>query len=98
MRKVMCSKLKKELEGLERPTYPGELGKKVFDNISKEAWAMWLKHMTMLINEYRLTPIEPKAKTYGARQLSAKQILIISRDEGIGVSLKKGPGPLDVFE
>ena len=35
MRKVMCSKLKKELEGLERPTYPGELGKKVFDNISK---------------------------------------------------------------
>ena len=60
----MCSKLKKELEGLERPTYPGELGKKIFDNISKEAWGLWLKHMTMLINEYRLTPIEPKAKAF----------------------------------
>ena len=64
MRTVMCSKLKKELEGLERPTYPGELGKKIFDNVSKEAWGLWLKHMTMLINEYRLTPIEPKAKTF----------------------------------
>ena len=64
MRMVTCSKLKKELEGLERPTYPGELGKKVFDSVSKEAWALWLKHMTMLINEYRLTPIEPKARTF----------------------------------
>ena len=49
---------------LDRPTYPGELGKKIFDNVSKEAWALWLKHMTMLINEYRLTPIEPKARTF----------------------------------
>ena len=49
----MCSKLKKELEGLDRPTYPGELGKKVFNSVSKEAWGLWLKHMTMLINEYR---------------------------------------------
>ena len=64
MRMVMCSKLKKELEGLDRPSYPGELGKKVFDNISKEAWALWLKHLTMLINENRLTPIEPKARTF----------------------------------
>jgi len=64
MRMVTCVKLKKELEGLERPTYPGELGKKVFDSVSKEAWALWLKHMTMLINEYRLTPIEPKARTF----------------------------------
>ena len=64
MRMVTCSKLKKELEGVERPTYPGELGKKVFDSVSKEAWALWLKHMTMLINEYRLTPIEPKARTF----------------------------------
>ena len=64
MRMVMCSKLKKELEGLDRPSYPGEIGKKVFDNISKEAWALWLKHLTMLINENRLTPIEPKARTF----------------------------------
>ena len=64
MRMVTCSKLKKELEGLERPTYPGELGKKVFESVSKEACALWLNHMTLLINEYRLTPIEPKARTF----------------------------------
>ena len=64
MRMIVCAKLKKELEALSRPTYPGELGKKIFDSISKEAWALWLKHMTMLINEYRLTPIEPKASKF----------------------------------
>ena len=64
MRTVNCLKLDKELEGLNRPTYPGEIGKKIFENISKEAWGLWLKHMTMLINEYRLTPIEPKARTF----------------------------------
>jgi Fe-S cluster biosynthesis and repair protein YggX len=64
MRTVNCLKLDKELEGLDRPTYPGEIGKKIFENISKEAWGLWLKHMTMLINEYRLTPIEPKARTF----------------------------------
>ena len=60
MRMVMCLKLKKELEGLERPTYPGELGKKVFENIAKEAWALWRKHMKMTRKEYRLTTIESK--------------------------------------
>ena len=64
MRMIVCAKLKKELEALDRPPYPGELGKKIFDSISKEAWALWLKHMTMLINEYRLTPIEPKARKF----------------------------------
>jgi len=64
MRMVMCAKLKKELEGLDRPTYPGELGGKIFETVSKEAWALWLKHMTMLINEYRLTPVEPKARKF----------------------------------
>jgi len=64
MRMVMCAKLKKELEGLDRPTYPGELGSKIFETVSKEAWALWLKHMTMLINEYRLTPVEPKARKF----------------------------------
>lgn len=64
MRMIVCAKLKKELEALDSPTYPGELGKKIFDSISKEAWALWLKHMTMLINEYRLTPIEPKARKF----------------------------------
>jgi len=58
-RMVNCVLLKKEAPGLDRPTYPGELGKRVFDNVSKEAWQMWVKHQTMLMNEYRLTPIEP---------------------------------------
>ena len=58
-RMVQCAKLGKEAEGLERPPYPGELGKRIFDNISKEAWQMWLRQQTMMINEYRLTPIDP---------------------------------------
>lgn len=63
-RTVKCAKLDKEVEGLERIPYPGELGQRIFDNVSKEAWQMWLQHQTMLINEYRLTPIEPKARKF----------------------------------
>ncbi len=63
-RMVQCAKLDKEAEGLERPTYPGELGQRIFDNVSKEAWQLWLQHQTMLINEYRLTPVEPKARKF----------------------------------
>ncbi len=59
-RMVQCAKLGKEAEGLERQPYPGEMGKRIFDNISKEAWQMWLRQQTMLINEYRLTPIDPQ--------------------------------------
>ena len=63
-RTVHCIKLDKKAEGLDRPTYPGELGKRIYDQVSKEAWQMWLSHQTMLINEYRLTPIEPKARQF----------------------------------
>ena len=63
-RMVQCPVLKHEAPGLERPPYPGELGKRIFASVSKEAWAQWLKHQTMLINEYRLTPIEPKARKF----------------------------------
>ena len=63
-RMVNCVLLKKEAEGLDRPTYPGDLGKKIFENVSKEAWAQWVKQQTMLINEYRLTPVDPKARKY----------------------------------
>lgn len=59
---VNCMKLGKEAEGLSFQTWPGELGKKVFDNISQEAWNMWVNHQTMLINEYRLNPMEASAK------------------------------------
>jgi Fe-S cluster biosynthesis and repair protein YggX len=61
---VQCVLLKREAPGLERPPYPGELGKRIYEQVSKEAWARWLHHQTMLINEYRLTPIEPKARTF----------------------------------
>ena len=63
-RMVHCVKLNKEAEGLDFPPLPGELGKKIWQSVSKEAWAGWLKHQTMLINEYRLTPIEPKARKF----------------------------------
>ena len=63
-RTVHCVKLNEDAEGLERPTYPGELGKRIFDNVSKTAWQQWLGHQTMLINEYRLTPVDPKARKF----------------------------------
>lgn len=63
-RMVQCSVLKREAPGLDRQPYPGDLGKRIFASVSKEAWAQWMKHQTMLINEYRLTPIEPKARKF----------------------------------
>ncbi len=63
-RMVNCVLLKKEAEGLDRPTYPGELGKRIFENVSKEGWQEWVRHQTMLINEYRLSPIDPKARKF----------------------------------
>ncbi len=57
-------KLGREAEGLDMPIYPGELGKKIFDNVSKEAWKMWMNHQTMLINEYRINPLDPKARKF----------------------------------
>ncbi len=63
-RNVHCIKLNKEAEGLAALPYPGELGKRIYAAVSKEAWHMWLGHQTMLINEYRLTPIEPKARKF----------------------------------
>lgn len=63
-RMVQCVKLKKEAEGLDYATYPGELGKKIYDNVSKEAWQAWLRHQTMLINENRISPMDPKARKF----------------------------------
>jgi len=68
-RMVMCVKLKKEAEGLDRPTYPGDLGKRVFENVSKEGWQLWVRHQTMLINEYRLSPVDPKARKFIEEQM-----------------------------
>ena len=63
-RLVNCVLLKREAEGLERVPYPGDLGRRIYENVSKEGWAQWLRQQTMLINEYRLTPIEPKARKF----------------------------------
>lgn len=68
-RMVHCVKLGREAEGLDRPTYPGDLGKRIFENVSKQAWQQWLQQQTMLINEYRLSPIEPKAREFLEAQM-----------------------------
>ncbi len=70
-RTVKCIKLGREAEGLDFLPYPGELGKRIFENVSKEAWAAWLKHQTMLVNEYRLNLSDIKARKYLADQLEA---------------------------
>ncbi len=61
---VNCVKLKREAEGLDRQPYPGELGKRILEQVSKQAWQDWLEHQTMLINEYRLTPVDPKSRKF----------------------------------
>jgi Fe-S cluster biosynthesis and repair protein YggX len=63
-RTVQCVVLKREAPGLDRPPYPGPLGQRIFEHVSKEAWDRWRGHQTMLINEYRLTPVEPKARKF----------------------------------
>jgi Fe-S cluster biosynthesis and repair protein YggX len=68
-RMVQCVKLGREAEGLDRPTYPGDLGKRIFENVSREAWQQWLKQQTILINEYRLSPVDPKARAFLEEQM-----------------------------
>ncbi len=59
-----CQERGREAEGLAKPPYPGERGKRIYENISREAWQQWLQHQTMLINEYRLSPVDPKARQF----------------------------------
>jgi Fe-S cluster biosynthesis and repair protein YggX len=66
---VNCVVLKREAEGLTRQPWPGELGKRIYDNVSKEAWQRWLEHQTMLINEYRLNAIDPNARNFLAGEM-----------------------------
>jgi Fe-S cluster biosynthesis and repair protein YggX len=63
-RSVQCFLLKREAPGLDRPPYPGALGQRIFENISKEGWERWRSHQIMLINEYRLTPVDPKSRKF----------------------------------
>jgi Fe-S cluster biosynthesis and repair protein YggX len=63
-RRVNCVVLGVEADGLDYVPYPGPLGQRVFENVSKEGWQRWLKHQTMLLNEYRLNPVDPKARRF----------------------------------
>ncbi len=68
-RNVNCIKLGREAEGLDFPPWPGELGKRIFENVSKDAWQQWLQHQTMLINENRLSPMNPQHKDFIKKEM-----------------------------
>jgi Fe-S cluster biosynthesis and repair protein YggX len=68
-RMVKCIKLGREAQGMDFPPYPGELGKRIYEQVSQEALQQWLKHQTMLINENRLSLADPRARKYLAEQL-----------------------------
>ena len=63
-RTVNCVKLKAEAEGLDYPPYPGALGQRIFEQVSKQAWRQWLAHQTMLINENRISPRDREARKF----------------------------------
>jgi Fe-S cluster biosynthesis and repair protein YggX len=66
---VRCVKLGREAEGLDLPPYPGELGKRIFDGVSREAWQQWVRMQTMIINENRLNLADPDHRRYLAGQI-----------------------------
>jgi len=68
-RTVQCIHLKKQAPGMVYPPYPGELGKRIYDNVSQEAFELWKKHQTMLVNENRLNLADARARQYLARQM-----------------------------
>jgi Fe-S cluster biosynthesis and repair protein YggX len=63
-RTILCAKLQKPAPGLDKPPYPGPIGKQIFEHISAEAWQAWLNHQTMLINEYRLNLTDQSARDF----------------------------------
>jgi Fe-S cluster biosynthesis and repair protein YggX len=68
-RMVLCAKVGRELPGLDEPPFDGELGQKIYDNVSQEAWAMWANHLKMIINEYRLNPATLEAQEIIIKQM-----------------------------
>jgi Fe-S cluster biosynthesis and repair protein YggX len=69
VRMVQCVKLGKELPGLDRAPWKGELGQRIYENISKEAWRTWVEHSKMLMNEFRLNPLDPNSQKIIAEQM-----------------------------
>ncbi len=70
-RMVMCKKLGRELPGLSFVPMKGELGRRIYEEVSEEAWKLWLRHSTMLINEHRLSPADPEAQKVLRRELES---------------------------
>jgi len=68
-RSIHCIKLGREAEGLDFAPYPGELGRRIFERVSKQAWQQWLAHQTMLINENHLNPMDPEARKFLATEM-----------------------------
>ena len=68
-RMIECVKLGKQAEGLDNPPYPGELGQQIYESISAEVWKQWLRRQTMLINENRLSVVDPDARAYLEKQM-----------------------------
>lgn len=66
---IRCIKLGTDAEGLDRAPYPGPLGQRIFENVSKQAWADWIAHQTRLINEYRLSLASPDARKFLAAEM-----------------------------
>ncbi len=68
-RVVKCVKFGKEMEGLDRVPWKGELGQRVYENVSKEAWKLWIEHSKMIMNEYRLNPLDPQSQKVMEEQM-----------------------------
>lgn len=70
-RTIYCRKLGKDAEGLSRPPWPGEIGQRIYEEISEQAWRDWLGQQTILINEYKLNPLDRKHKQYLKAQMES---------------------------
>ena len=68
-RTVFCSRLQREAEGMDFVPWPGVLGKRVFEGVSKQAWSEWLAHQTMLVNENRLSPLDPSTRAFLEKEM-----------------------------
>ncbi len=68
-RVVKCVKFGQEMEGLDRVPWKGELGKRIYENVSKEAWKLWIEHSKMIMNEYRLNPLDPQSQKIMEEQM-----------------------------